>query len=282
MRREKREAFTLIELLVVIAIIAILAAILLPVFAAARERARQTSCANNEKQIGLAVMQYTQDWDELYPIDHFYMNGSTPAVCQWATNWYFGDCSGTPTGSVISAQYTPCWMDLITPYVKSTQIFYCPSGPIAGNTTYGFPGTNGQATTTGNLYSYATNESWPGSHVFSEVDMSGTTGSKANCGNGDGVSAPNYKSTAISKVTSPSLTMMICDRGRADRSDFPDNAGGCWNNDGTFNVAADQALGCNPSYRHNGQANFLFCDGHVKSQPYSSIAALTTGISISQ
>ena len=61
------KGFTLIELLVVIAIIAILAAILFPVFAKAREKARQTSCASNEKQLGLALIQYVQDYDEFYP-----------------------------------------------------------------------------------------------------------------------------------------------------------------------------------------------------------------------
>lgn len=64
----RNQAFTLIELLVVIAIIAILAAILLPVFATAREKARQTSCASNEKQLGIAFLQYVQDFDEVFPI----------------------------------------------------------------------------------------------------------------------------------------------------------------------------------------------------------------------
>src|ERR671916_3232132 len=65
--RTKRNGFTLIELLVVIAIIAILAAILFPVFAQAREKARQASCLSNVKQIGLAAMMYVQDYDETYP-----------------------------------------------------------------------------------------------------------------------------------------------------------------------------------------------------------------------
>jgi prepilin-type N-terminal cleavage/methylation domain-containing protein len=66
----QRSGFTLIELLVVIAIIAILAAILFPVFAKARDRARQTTCTSNLKQIGLAAMQYLRDWDDTYPSVH--------------------------------------------------------------------------------------------------------------------------------------------------------------------------------------------------------------------
>ena len=92
-----RRGFTLIELLVVIAIIAILAAILFPVFARAREKARQASCQSNLKQMGLATMMYTQDYDETYP-------------CH----------SGGPT-----ADYD--WPAPIIPYMKNAGIIRCPS-----------------------------------------------------------------------------------------------------------------------------------------------------------
>ena len=75
-----RKGFTLIELLVVIAIIAILAAILFPVFAKAREKARQASCQSNLKQIGLAFVQYTQDYDEKYPLAGVWDNSSTDGI----------------------------------------------------------------------------------------------------------------------------------------------------------------------------------------------------------
>lgn len=105
-----RTGFTLIELLVVIAIISILAAILFPVFARARENARRSSCLSNTKQLGLGFMQYTQDYDETYP------------VIGWAT----GDTATYPNGVVGSNN----WMLRIYPYVKSVQIFSCPSNTI--------------------------------------------------------------------------------------------------------------------------------------------------------
>ena len=98
-----RRGFTLIELLVVIAIIAILAAILFPVFAKAREKARQTSCLSNVKQITLAMIQYVQDYDECMP---YHSNAG-------------------------------CWMLTILPYAKNDQIFNCPSTATIGTPTNG-------------------------------------------------------------------------------------------------------------------------------------------------
>ena len=98
MERCKNRGFTLIELLVVIAIISILAAILFPVFARARENARRSSCMSNLKQLSLGIMQYTQDYDEKLP--GFWKNDG-----------------GTVT-----------WATLVQPYAKSTQLYVCPDG----------------------------------------------------------------------------------------------------------------------------------------------------------
>ncbi|MDR3707578.1 MAG: DUF1559 domain-containing protein [Capsulimonadaceae bacterium] len=128
MKPATRAAFTLIELLIVIAIIAILAAILFPVFATAREKARQSSCASNLKQISLGMIQYTQDYDEFFP-------------------W-----------TVTLSEYGPGWAGHIYPYVKSTSVFTCPD-----DTTQPGPNINGNQ-----MYidSYAINqnidESWDG------------------------------------------------------------------------------------------------------------------------
>src|SRR5689334_22760555 len=84
---KRRPGFTLIELLVVIVIISILAAILFPVFATARESARSTSCLSNIKQIGLAVLMYAQDYDERFPIPIYDMPASDPSFGKRAQPW---------------------------------------------------------------------------------------------------------------------------------------------------------------------------------------------------
>ena len=125
MRRDPaRLGFTLIELLVVIAIIALLAAILFPVFSRARENARKSSCGNNLKQIMLGYMQYTQDYDESM-MSFTDTNNST---------------SGTPMP----------WTVALQPYLKSTQIYKCPSNSVAAPSvcyTYNFEAARASAVT---------------------------------------------------------------------------------------------------------------------------------------
>jgi prepilin-type N-terminal cleavage/methylation domain-containing protein/prepilin-type processing-associated H-X9-DG protein len=106
-RLSSRKGFTLIELLVVIAIIAILAAILFPVFARARENARKSTCQSNLKQIGMGILMYGQDYDEMGPPNHapytIVVNGAT----RWAEWWY-----------------------LVNPYTKNFGVFTCPSSAV--------------------------------------------------------------------------------------------------------------------------------------------------------
>jgi prepilin-type N-terminal cleavage/methylation domain-containing protein/prepilin-type processing-associated H-X9-DG protein len=117
MQRTWRRAFTLIELLVVIAIIAILAAILFPVFAQAREKARMTACLSNMKQIGLGLMMYTQDYDETFPYIRFHGQDAN------------------------KGSHTYIWRNAIEPYLKSIDVMACPSNPFS-RTNPGQPGTN--------------------------------------------------------------------------------------------------------------------------------------------
>jgi prepilin-type N-terminal cleavage/methylation domain-containing protein/prepilin-type processing-associated H-X9-DG protein len=126
MRQRNRSGFTLIELLVVIAIIAILAAILFPVFAQAREKARQSACLSNMKQIGLGLIMYAQDYDETLPI-------ANDQVANFA-----------------DPKAPPNFLGSLIPYIKSKPIFNCPSTPPADSPKWLVPNAENSTNYMGN------------------------------------------------------------------------------------------------------------------------------------
>jgi prepilin-type N-terminal cleavage/methylation domain-containing protein/prepilin-type processing-associated H-X9-DG protein len=216
--RGDRSGFTLIELLIVIAIIAILAAILFPVFGRARENARRTSCSSNLKQIGLGLLQYSQDNDE-------------KLVRAW---------SGSKTGSDGNSNR---WMDAIFPYVKSEQLFNCPSHSFtAPSGPYAF--RHGSR-----FGSYAINSSYWGEDDFER--------SPAGEGN-----------TSLSLLQDAAGTMWIGDS--SAHFEF------AWENKGDqppveINASRHRYL----DYlleRHLDTVVVLYCDGHVKSVRLNSLA----------
>ncbi len=230
-RRWKREGFTLIELLVVIAIIAILASILLPVFATARERARMSSCSNNEKQLGTAILAYLQDFDEKFPFSRLdsAKTGGYPAVKSPFGNWNYS--GGQPIG----------WADAIYPNIKSVGVFKCPDLSSSPNAT----GVDGQTAAS----AYCINEK-----VAGEWNQ---------------VNDPNQK-TAInnSLLSFPASTILLAEASSQSNETSMGSNNEEWGNTGAANQRLVQdASGSSqaPLQRHNsGGANYLFCDGHVK------------------
>lgn len=194
--------FTLIELLVVIAIIAILAAILFPVFGRARENARRTSCQSNLKQIAIGMLQYTQDYDEKFPI---YGHGGTVDA---STGWAF----------------------TIQPYVKSTQLFQCPSESTGPSSN---PGDIGYT-------DYAINLRLGYEPVI------GPLGAKS-----------------LSVLTQPTLTVMNLDFIPVAADASSTWASGC---DGaaTCTTVARATFPTGVALRHLEGMNYSFTDGHVK------------------
>lgn len=223
--QNKRTGFTLIELLVVIAIIAILAAILFPAFARARDNARRASCMSNLKQIGLGVAQYTQDYDETLPF----------ITC--------GDIGVTYNDCVNVSPTSRPWFISVQPYVKNYQFLVCPSDTVAGNAAdtrwnamyvnAGVPGVTAGMTIAelqkALPLSYATN-----------ILLSG--------------------SLSLASQKSPAQLFLATEAGIRTT---PTTGLGVWYIQPGYGVAVADGRWANGRRHFDGRV-FLFCDGHVK------------------
>ena len=265
MNRHKTDGFTLIELLVVIAIIAILAAILFPVFAQARESARTASCLSNVKQISLGIMMYVQDYDEKF----------CPA--QYPTT---GSQAGKPDQpwNITQNIYTD-WAHLIYPYVKNTQIFHCPTAAdgqqldatnvnsdATGATTYAvnnrLTGRWGQTLWGGHDMIKLAGMSWPATTIMVvENSSQGSGGSENNEKNGWGWDDGHQRLLNGSDVANATDT-------GDDNADIITNYKNynslC--NTGNQKDEAQWSGGGAPAplRRHKNGANYGFGDGHAK------------------
>jgi prepilin-type N-terminal cleavage/methylation domain-containing protein/prepilin-type processing-associated H-X9-DG protein len=243
-KRTAKRGFTLIELLVVIAIVSLLAAILFPVFARARENARRASCQSNLKQIGLGIAQYRQDYDEKY------------FICVMGVSNY-GSLNEATFPQSIPAGGTG-WVDLMQPYTKSLQVFQCPSERHAAGTnpnTYGYSDYAYNAvigyTSVSGTYGYnSLNES---SIPFPATVVMVTDSYRAkDTGNGEPV-----RTTSAMAWTVGCAGLFISGCNGANENGYEYGKNEVTDGESTF-------TGRKGSFRHLDGANYLFCDGHVK------------------
>lgn len=253
-----RKGFTLIELLVVIAIIAILAAILFPVFAQAREKARAISCLSNEKQIGLGIIMYTQDYDEQFPVAQRDANA--------------GELAAEPSASAFPHPSIP-WQYVINPYLKngnggatdiggwelSGGVWACPSFPTVIAREYGV-----------NSFICGDDSQWGAN------DIGG-----------------RYDSAKLSSLPVPADEILVVEHGymggdsgtsiTGAQRDWQDVRfcpwGWCMGNAAIVRADTDadsQAnaypwAGTMPRFRHQGSCNMIFADGHAKATKMGGI-----------
>jgi prepilin-type N-terminal cleavage/methylation domain-containing protein len=236
----RRKGFTLIELLVVIAIIAILAAILFPVFARAREQARKASCLSNQKQIGTAVLMYAQDFDELLPPQQV------------------GACGNLATSYG--------WADLIMPYVKNEKVFDCPSArikmvmnrninpPRFYRSQGGSPNNPNDCTTNAAIPNAATTDYNYAVNAFS-----------ANGSNANGTCGPwNSAVLSLPAIPSPANVAGIVDSRGSSPFSASGGTGGAYSvTDVDGQVDGRRHVGNNANNAQNA-LNIVYMDGHSK------------------
>jgi prepilin-type N-terminal cleavage/methylation domain-containing protein/prepilin-type processing-associated H-X9-DG protein len=251
-KRNGQRAFTLIELLVVIAIIAILAAILFPVFAQAREKARQTSCLNNCKQLGTATMLYVQDYDECYP-HHNWQTTTTPP----------GGPRPFPLPDGRTHIGNVGWALQLYPYIKNQQAYICPSDDLPNqnwSNTTADPVTNNWGKPI--PMSYLENASMYLSTVgpLSLADLTFPADTYW-VGDGNGAHPVGFEMYGGNDPWGPNLF---------NRLRFPKRCAGMNTGAGAVAIPSDHPNPDNCT-RHNGGNVVVFADGHAKWEKWSQM-----------
>ena len=232
-------AFTLIELLVVIAIIAILAAILFPVFAKAREKATQATCASNLKQLGMAMRMYTMDYDTRYPSPGDGFGAVNARGCDWVM---------VTQSDSVGAQAVE--LGSLYPYVKNAQMYVCPNAEIAADPV-----------------SYS-----GGSYTRTSYTMNGRLSTGGAPDNASVPAAQQWLGIKESRVQYPAQTFLFVEENDAvlgfQHGEY---------NDSLFYIEltnnwSDQPCGqTDATSRHANGSLGAFCDGHVKWLNYDDI-----------